>query len=90
MVEFEVVVASGKLVVANADENSELFWALRGGGGGTFGVVTNMTILLRTDPGELTVFTQACTFVGTAIATHLTSHMHMPNVMQTLSTRLCT
>ncbi|KAH7014646.1 FAD binding domain protein [Microdochium trichocladiopsis] len=46
--EFEVVTAEGKLVIANDQQNSDLFWALRGGGGGTFGVVTRVT--LRTWP----------------------------------------
>jgi len=38
--QFEVVLADGSQVVADACSHPELFWALRGGGGGTFGVVT--------------------------------------------------
>ena len=40
---FELVLANGSQVSASACEHPELFWALRGGGGGTFGVLTNCT-----------------------------------------------
>lgn len=40
----EIVTADGKILVANACQHSDLFWAIRGGGGGTFGIVTRLTL----------------------------------------------
>ena len=39
----QVVLANGSTVVASATQNSDLFWACRGGGGGNFGIVTSFT-----------------------------------------------
>lgn len=41
---FEVVVPSGKILTASPDEESDLFWALRGGGGSSFGIVTQFEL----------------------------------------------
>ena len=44
LVEAEVVTANGEIRVANACTNPDLFWALKGGGGGSFGVVSKLTL----------------------------------------------
>ena len=45
LVSMEVVTADGKIMRAAADENAELFWALRGGSG-NFGIVTSFEFRL--------------------------------------------
>jgi hypothetical protein len=48
LLEATVVLADGSAVVANAHQHSDLYWALRGGGGGNFGIVTRL--VFRTHP----------------------------------------
>ncbi|KAJ6789517.1 hypothetical protein PWT90_03098 [Aphanocladium album] len=47
VLQFKVVTPDGKLRVANKCQNPDLFWALRGGGGGTFGLVLESTHLVE-------------------------------------------
>lgn len=47
VLEWEVVTATGELLTATPEQNSELYWALSGGGGGTYGVVLSMTAKLH-------------------------------------------
>jgi FAD/FMN-containing dehydrogenase len=44
LLEAELVTADGAVRVANACTNPDLFWALKGGGGGSLGVVTRLTL----------------------------------------------
>ena len=50
VLEITIVTADGDHVIANLYRNQDLFWALRGGGGGTWGVVTSATY--KTHPSK--------------------------------------
>ncbi len=50
LLEAEVVTADGKVRIANACTNPDLFGALKGGGGGSFGVVSKLTLRVRELP----------------------------------------
>lgn len=50
LLEAEVVTADGELRTANACINPDLFWALKGGGGGSFGVLTRLTLATHALP----------------------------------------
>ncbi|KAF3018241.1 hypothetical protein E8E14_013293 [Neopestalotiopsis sp. 37M] len=49
VLEWEVVTPSGEYLVATPIQNSDLYWALSGGGGGTFAVVLSMTTKIYPD-----------------------------------------
>ncbi|KAJ7330329.1 putative isoamyl alcohol oxidase [Mycena albidolilacea] len=42
--EFEVITTQGKFVHASPTTNQDLYWALSGGGGGTYGIVWSVTV----------------------------------------------
>src|SRR6202158_3080936 len=50
LLEAEVVTADGEIRVANACTNPDLFWALKGGGGGSYGVVSTVTLRVHDLP----------------------------------------
>ena len=50
LLEAEVVTADGQIRIANTCTNPDLFWALKGGGGGTFAVVSKLTLRLHDLP----------------------------------------
>ena len=72
LLQVEMVTANGSIVISNdhstmiedingsviLNRNADLFWALRGGGGGTFGIVTKFTFKLHNAPKQFT--TMSC------------------------------
>ncbi|KAL4898509.1 hypothetical protein BDV59DRAFT_190246 [Aspergillus ambiguus] len=44
IIEAVIVTANGNVLTANACQNEDIFWAIRGGGGGTFGIITSVTV----------------------------------------------
>ena len=40
----DIVLPNGRFITADKTHHSDIFWAVRGGGGATFGVVTSMTV----------------------------------------------
>ncbi len=50
LLQAEVVTADGTVRVANASVNPDLFWGLKGGGGGSLGVATKLTLRTRELP----------------------------------------
>ncbi|KAG8783723.1 hypothetical protein FRC12_019419 [Ceratobasidium sp. 428] len=64
VLQFTIVKADGIIVKANACQNKDLFWALRGGGGSTYGVALDVTY--KTHPPLKSV-------VAVAFTTNVTS-----------------
>lgn len=58
LVSVEIVIASGEVKTASGEENSDLFWAVRGGGG-NFGIVTSFEFRLHPLGPEVFLAAQA-------------------------------
>lgn len=53
ILEGRIVLADGTVLTTGERENPDLFWALRGAGGGNFGVVTSLTMRLHPLPPSI-------------------------------------
>ena len=74
VIQFTVVLASGEYVTANDYQYQDLFWALRGGGGGTFGVVVSVTYRTH-DVVPITTHSLTVGFPTTSIAKNVTTEL---------------
>ena len=52
LLEAEIVTADGKVRIVNSAQEPDLYWELKGGGGGTFGVITRMTLATHDLPAD--------------------------------------
>jgi FAD/FMN-containing dehydrogenase len=82
--EFEVILANGRKVTASPKENPDLFWALSGGGPGTFGIVWSMTAKAFRDvpvSGSILTFTSGPNNTEAAFFSALEAwHAVIPNI----------
>ncbi len=53
LLEAEVVTADGRIRTVNAYRDPDLFWALKGGGGGSLGVITRVTLRTHDLPARM-------------------------------------
>jgi hypothetical protein len=78
----EIITADGTKVICSATQEPELFWALRGGGGGNFGVVSSFTFKTHKTK-DITVFEAYYSFDNfeTVMAQWQTLSHEWPNEM---------
>lgn len=51
-----IVDANGEILHVSENENPDLLWAIRGGGGGNFGIITSYTFIIRPAPSKVGIF----------------------------------
>src|SRR5215211_5113404 len=66
LLEAEIVTADGEVWIANACTHPDLFWALKGGGGGSFGVVLT-TVQAASDDAFRRLTARVIAFYGEAL-----------------------
>jgi FAD/FMN-containing dehydrogenase len=73
-VQFTIVTPNGDYVVANDHQNQDLFWALRGGGAGSWGIVISATYKTH-DEFPIILSALNVTFPNIEVATSVTTEL---------------
>jgi len=68
VLELHIVTADGRLRAVSAASDPDLYWALRGGGGGNFGVVTSFKLRVHQVPQSVAAFFVSWPWAGAADA----------------------
>jgi hypothetical protein len=85
VVAVQIVTADGKVTVADAKHNPDLYWACRGGGGGNFGLVTRFTFRTHAvAQGSYFVATWPWAQAADVIASFLAWAPHQPDALGAL------
>jgi len=63
VVSLDLVTAAGHLIYVSAENNSDIFWAARGGGGGAYGIVVSMTLNVYSAPSSLVALSMSWPFI---------------------------
>ncbi|KAK3943338.1 Berberine/berberine-like protein [Diplogelasinospora grovesii] len=79
-VEFEVVTAGGQVRIINQCNDPELFWAMRGGGGGTFAVLTKYRVQVYPSL-PIHVYTFTASFTGVGNHSNATQNVALREIM---------
>ncbi len=56
LISIDLILSNLTLITASKDQNADLFRALRGSGGGAYGIAVSMTVRLYDDPGKISIF----------------------------------
>ncbi|KND91631.1 6-hydroxy-D-nicotine oxidase [Tolypocladium ophioglossoides CBS 100239] len=83
VIQIEVVTPMCKILTVNEDQHRDLFWALRGGGGSTFGIMTKITMWTHPTPKITDVKWMAITDPKAPFVSDLISYIvsQMPYLM---------
>ncbi|TFY56223.1 hypothetical protein EVG20_g9013 [Dentipellis fragilis] len=73
-IEYQIVIANGSLITANEFSHPDLFWAIRGGGGGSWGVIVSATFhafpIFNATLHQTTIVTNSTIQTGNVMAAH--------------------